>query len=211
MRAANGDDDVLRSGRGYDAIRVDRAGDLDCPRTRASGRPRVERGEPRRHHEVTVRRRARVLAALTVVTFAGACSGHAHHPGGDADGRLLAALTSVVAAIPAGAQVAYVHRNEPLWEACDGRAGTWGWSDVVVQASFVSSEPESAVFAHANKVASKLGWARDSIGAPHGPGALLTWTKAIPPADPVSLTLSHDGSWLLFATATPPGHPVNGC
>jgi hypothetical protein len=102
-----------------------------------------------------------------------------------------------------------------MWESCDGIAGTFGWSDVVVQANFTTSKSEVAVFAYADKVVSKLGWKAESLGEADGVGSVRsTWTKVIAPVGVVRLTLSNnspDGAWVLITTASPEGHPVKGC
>jgi hypothetical protein len=94
-------------------------------------------------------------------------------------------------------------------------AGTWGWSDVVVQAEFTSSQRDAAVIAHAQNVVSRLGWKRELVGEPDGtPSVTATWTKSIRSTVPARLTMSNDGpneAWVLVATATPEGHPVKGC
>jgi hypothetical protein len=62
----------------------------------------------------------------------------AGHVGGDPGGHILASLRRVAAAIPSDAHVAYRHADAPHWDSCDGMAGTFGWNDVVYQASFTS-------------------------------------------------------------------------
>jgi hypothetical protein len=182
--------------------------------------------------EVSDGRRAQIVCALLCVALAcaaGSACGKSlseQRPGGDPDGRLLAALSPVDAALPAGAQIDYVHKLEPLWEACDGMAGTWGWSDVSLDAVFTSSKSVLEVIAHADEVLRRQGWTRETLGQHAGvAGFTSTWTKAIPPAvETVRLSLSNDAplpgrgpnnkprvGWALHTSATPPGPPGGGC
>jgi hypothetical protein len=157
------------------------------------------------------------LAVVVAITLSAACTNpsKSQHPGGDIGRHLLNALTPVVAAVPQDAHVAYVKKDEPVWESCDGRAGTFGWGDVDVQVSFTSPLAPSAVFAYADNALAKEAWTRVSLGEPDGPGLRSTWTKVIPPAaEPVKVVLSNNTpyrDWVLLATATPIGHPVHGC
>jgi hypothetical protein len=152
-----------------------------------------------------------VVAAVAVIMLVCSCAGSARHTGGDSDGRLRAALMPVLAAVPDSALVISSGGNEPLWTSCDGIAGTWGWSDLVVSANFLTSEDELVVFAHAHKVVSKLGWKTERLPEDRGIGSVTwTWKKVIPPVGAARLTLSHDGAWDLRTTVPLPGH-VTGC
>ena len=55
---------------------------------------------------------------------------------GDPGGHVLSQLTPVISAIPSVATTSYVWKMEPKQDSCDGRPGTQGWSQVVVQSAF---------------------------------------------------------------------------
>jgi hypothetical protein len=177
-------------------------------------------------------RRRRIVSGVLSVALAcaagSACgkSLSAQHPGGDPDGRLLAALSSVVAAAPSDAQIAYVHKRASRLGSCDGMAGTWGWTNVGFEAGFASSENALDVIASADDVLTRQGWTREELGQRDGPEVRIsTWTKSIPPAvDLVRLRLSNNEplggrtsnntprvGWAFKTSAIPPGYPVRGC
>ncbi|MGZ4687712.1 hypothetical protein, partial [Oryzihumus sp.] len=71
------------------------------------------------------------------------------HPGGDPGGVRLAALRQVSAALPAGAVIQERVDASPSWTSCDGRPGTEGWDEALVDWQFTSTKPRDQVRAHA--------------------------------------------------------------
>ena len=101
---------------------------------------------------------------------------------------------------------------EPLWDSCDGQAGTFGWNDVVVQVHFRSSTQLREVFAHAASVLARQGWKAGRVSEPDGRGLRSDWTKPSPSALSVSLSNNTpDTAWDLFASAAPLGRRASGC
>jgi hypothetical protein len=114
---------------------------------------------------VASERPRRIVSAVFSVALAcaagSACgkSLSAQHPGGDPDGRLLAALNSVVVAAPPDAQIVYVHKRESHLGSCDGMAGAWGWTNVGFEAGFASSKSNNRP---------RVGWAFKTSATPPG-------------------------------------------
>ena len=59
-------------------------------------------------------------------------------PEADPGGRILRTLRDTGQALPSDAHVLYRYDLEPKWDSCDGRPGTFGWDNVVVQIHFES-------------------------------------------------------------------------
>ena len=160
----------------------------------------------------------KIFAILILITIA--CTGvvilasrrESGHPGGDPGARILALLKPTASAIPNDARIAYRHNIEPLWDSCDGQAGTFGWSDVVMQVHFRTSTKPREVFAHAASVLARQGWMPGRVSEPDGPGLRSDWTKRSPSALSVSLSNNTpDTAWDLYASAAPLGRRASGC
>jgi hypothetical protein len=94
-----------------------------------------------------------VPAVVVVAGGAGAIWITAQSPHGNPDpgGRILAGLQTVASAIPADAEVMLRQANEPRWDSCDGRAGTFGWNNVTVNVQFRASEQPDALVAQIDR------------------------------------------------------------
>lgn len=72
-----------------------------------------------------------LLIALAVVLVGGGAAAlwvwtPSAHGDPDPGGRLLSGLRTVEQAVPADAEVLLRQANEPSWDSCDGRKGTFG-------------------------------------------------------------------------------------
>jgi hypothetical protein len=127
---------------------------------------------------------------------------------------ILARLTPVTSALPADARVLYDHREEPHWDSCDGRDGTFGWSDVVVQVHFASQVDPQQLRAQVSDDFGALGWSLVADGQ---------WTRSARGTDVDRVLLeqtSYGGAdgvdpdetgWTIIAFATPLGTRASGC
>jgi hypothetical protein len=140
-------------------------------------------------------------------------------PHGDPDpgGRVLTGLQTVESAVPADAEVMLRQAHEPSWDSCDGRVGTFGWNNVMVNVQFRVSEQPDALVAQIDKVLTGAGWHRaDGSGTPLGPVA--RWSRALSGPTMATALLSKgtrgDGNgsyWALDAVAPPQGQQASGC
>ena len=73
------------------------------------------------------------LAIVIVIAVFNAGSVFGLATGGDPGGRILGELKPAALAVPDDAKIRYRHDVEPKWDSCDGRQGTFGWDDVVLQ------------------------------------------------------------------------------
>jgi hypothetical protein len=124
-------------------------------------------------------------------------------------------LRRVADAMPNDAQVAYQHADPPHWDACDGMPGTFGWNDVVFQASFTTGTSTNELFAHANEVLAAQGWSGGEV-EPNGGGLTAAWTRgrSSQTSNDIRVSLTNntpDRKWMLFASAPPVGKRVSGC
>ncbi len=162
-----------------------------------------------------MRRLTAVVAGLAGVAVIGGVIAHyfLDQSSGDPGGRIIAQLQPTVAAVPAGAKILYRHDVEPLWDSCDGRAGTFGWDDVVVQVHFSTTASPDDILAHAQSVLAPEGWR--TVPAPVA-GAVTQhiWRKALDTGDgTVDIEKDSYGTseWTLIAMAPPRGPRVSGC
>lgn len=152
--------------------------------------------------------------AAAVLAMACGCSG-TPSPVGDPDpgGRALAALTQVLSLIPAGSQISYESRTEPIWNSCDGRKSTYGWSPAAVSARFsTGAASEQQVLARARATMAGHGWTYSPGVSGHGQ---WLWHRQVAGGAAVA-TLQYGAqgtprSWSLDAQAPPAVHPVTGC
>jgi hypothetical protein len=161
-----------------------------------------------------------LYAGLAVVVVSGGVSGtwaatRSDHGDPDPDGRILTALTTVERALPADAQVMLRQANEPRWDSCDGRSGTFGWDNIAVDMQFRTREQPRALVADADNLLRAVGWRRTgTVHSPLGPGA--RWSRTVAGSTVASAMLapgtSGDGVyWDLDALAPPQGQQVSGC
>jgi hypothetical protein len=151
---------------------------------------------------------ALVIAATCVIWL---LSSH-HRSGGDPGGRILRELRTISKAVPPNATVAYAHYDEPMWDSCDGRAGTGGWDKVVVQINFAWSGSPTGLIGRVRTVLEQSGWGNYRPLVNDGiPGA--EWSKNLQTGTgaSVQLTAEPDGSWTLIGQALPVGTRTSGC
>jgi hypothetical protein len=150
-----------------------------------------------------------VLLVVCGVTFWIAQSGDS---GGDPGGRILSQLRPTSLAVPKTATIGYANYVEPRMDSCDGRAGTQGWDDVVVQIYFQWNGSSSSLLSYANGRLSQLGWgsfkAQTQSGVPGG-----DWLKQLSNGSVAQVQLGAEsyGGWMLVTTAPPVGHRASGC
>lgn len=132
--------------------------------------------------------------------------------GGDPGGRILSQLKPISLAVPPTAVIGYAHYVEPQMDSCDGRPGTQGWDDVVVQIYFQWSGSSSSLLSYAKDRMSKLGWGAYKVEIQNGvPGG--DWIKQLGNGSVAQVQLGAEsyGGWTLFATAPPIGRRTSGC
>jgi hypothetical protein len=124
----------------------------------------------------------------------------------------------VLQALPSDAHVLYRYDLEPKWDSCDGRPGTFGWDNVVVQIHFESSRPTDAVVQGADQTFRELGWNPGYVNK-QSTFTQVGWTRRLDNGSMASAELSSgvpDQSaatprWDLFVTAPPVGPQASGC
>lgn len=154
------------------------------------------------------------VSAFTLWFLGNAMAGPTADPGG----RILQALASTRQALPNDAHVFYRNDVEPRWDSCDGRSGTFGWDNVVVQIHFESASSTDTVVQGASQAFHTLGWQQDYLNnqsafvqagwtrrLDNGSIAKAQLSSAVP--DP---TAARPG-WELFVTAPPVGPQASGC
>jgi hypothetical protein len=143
-------------------------------------------------------------------------------PGGQVMNQLTPAASSLpgygtsalpwVGQIPSSLGAPYIIKMEPYRDSCDGRAGTQGWSQVVVQSGFRWEGDLSSLVAHMEPRLGATGWMLQSEPAGlASPGA--GWTKTLKNGTPASLNVSEEepGYWELVAEGEPIGGAASGC
>jgi hypothetical protein len=135
-------------------------------------------------------------------------------PGGDPGGRVLHQLQPAAQAIPSDAHVIYRYDLEPKWDSCDGRQGTFGWDNVIVQIHFESRTPTIALVGNADKTLRRLGWSQQ-----YYTNGQAGWRKQLANGSVANAQLSNvvpgqgglAQTWDLFVGAPPIGTRVSGC
>jgi hypothetical protein len=135
-------------------------------------------------------------------------------PNGDPGGRVLRQLQPAAQALPSDAHVIYRYDLEPKWDSCDGRQGTFGWDDVIVQIHFDSRTPTTALFEHADETLHRLGWSQK-----YDNGSQVGWTKQLINGSVANAQLSNavpdqggtTQKWDLYVGAPPIGTRASGC
>ena len=156
-----------------------------------------------------------IAGVVTTLAVGGFWSARRGNP--DPGGRRLKALSSVSIALPKNAQVHLRTVAEPHWDSCDGRKGTFGWSDVGVYYQFTTNEGESELVKTAASILTSHGWhvtQQTNAGGPY-----LTGRKFLDKTIPLQVTLSPGyqvaggpiSYWDISAFAPPVGPRVSGC
>jgi hypothetical protein len=100
------------------------------------------------------------------------------NPGGDPGRVRQQALRSISVALPGDAKVLSHSVGGPIWDSCDGRPDTQGWSDVINAYQFISAHSAATVVAGAEASMKIAGWKLSSTShSPLGPSA--GWTKTV--------------------------------
>jgi len=154
------------------------------------------------------------VSALTLWFRGNAIGGPIADPGG----RILHALRSTTQALPNDAHVLYRKDLEPKWDSCDGRSGTFGWDNVLVQIHFESGTSTDTVVRGASQAFRTLGWQQDYVNN-QSTFVQLGWTRRLDNGSIAKAQLSNgvpDQSattprWDLFVTAPPVGPQASGC
>ena len=141
---------------------------------------------------------------------------HAH---GDPDpgGRILAALQPIEGAVPDDAIVISRQDAAAHWDSCDGRTGTFGWSDIRVIVTFHTTTQPDALISLADGRMVAIGWTPGStLTSPIGPGREWTrtlgdGTKALASLSPWTVDDDRTIRWELTAYAPPHGQRASGC
>jgi hypothetical protein len=159
------------------------------------------------------------VACCCLALSVGACA--ARGPGGHGDpdpGRaILAVLQPIGGALPDDATGVRRQDSEPQWSSCDGRPGTYGWTDVSVLIDFTTATPPDALISRADNRMVALGWTSGAAGS-SVLGPSREWTRRLPDGTPVHALLTpwtrdygDAVSWELTATAPPRGSRASGC
>ena len=154
------------------------------------------------------------VLALTLWFVGNAIAGPIADPGG----RILNALRSTKQALPNDAHVLYRYDLEPKWDSCDGRSGTFGWDNVMVQIHFESASSTDTVVHGASQAFHTLGWQQDYVNN-QSTFVQLGWSRRLDNGSMANAQLSNsvpDQSatrprWDLFVTAPPMGPQASGC
>jgi hypothetical protein len=137
--------------------------------------------------------------------------------GGDPGGVRQQALRSTSVAVPSDANVQSHSVGGPIWDSCDGRPGTQGWSYVINAYQFTSAHSAATVVAGAEASMKIAGWTLSSTShSPLGPSAV--WTKTVS-GNVVARVLLGVGTrgpnkpsfWDFVGAAPPAGTRASGC
>jgi hypothetical protein len=125
-------------------------------------------------------------------------------------------LSSVSVALPDRAQVTFHAAAEPLWDSCDGRAGTFGWDDVSVDFELKTDQTPAAFVAGTAQALRGSGWNVEQLSDQGGP--YLTGSRILDGTIPLKVVLSPSSqsaggpvAWVLSASAPPSGPVATGC
>jgi hypothetical protein len=173
-------------------------------------------------------RKLAIAALLPIVGLVGLLFyGVPGHGDPDPDGQTLIALKSVETALPPFAVDVSRQYVEAVWDSCDGRPGTFGWSDIGVYLTFGTAQENSVVVAYVTARLESIGWTgpepRTTTTA--SPGEVLSQTSSFrlrfvrTLANGVDAVARLDAwtpdgqtiTWSLTAIAPPQGPRASGC
>ncbi len=148
---------------------------------------------------------------------------------GDPGGRVMDQLTPTVSSLPGFGMAAlpwvsrmpqslaapYAIKIEAFRDSCDGRAGTQGWSQVVVQAGFTWTKGFSTLISYMAPRLTKVGWSLVEHPRPSIPPS-QDWTKTLSNGARADLNVQQfqgtpSSHWQLDATTRPVGKAASGC
>ena len=120
-----------------------------------------------------------------------------------------------VGQIPQSLVASYAIKLEPFQTSCDGRPGTQGWSQVVVQSRFTWKGSLHALISFTHARLSDLRWTAVHESRPQDPPG-QSWTKTLTNGSRANLNVTQEGdptssTWQLDAIATPVGKAASGC
>ena len=169
-----------------------------------------------------------LAAATLVVVTVWACWDRID-PTGDPGGTVMAQLTPTLTAVPGygtpavplvrdipqALDASYVILSEPRQDSCDGRPGTQGWSQVVLQSRFQWSTGLAPLVAYMGPRLARLGWSvfpQPSWASP----PTATWKKSLSDGGRGFLSVNQEGgegatTWQFDATGDPVGTAASGC
>lgn len=142
---------------------------------------------------------------------------------GDPGGKVLNQLVPAASALPGygtsslpwvsnpSLSRAYVIKSEPRRDSCDGRAGTQGWGQAVVQAGFAWTGTTAELISQVGGHLAAIGWHRVSTGTTSSGG--VSWAKQLTNGSIASVSLAPEQTpnWELVAVAPPVGKAASGC
>jgi hypothetical protein len=171
------------------------------------------------------------LAASVIALAVAAWPRGGADAGGDPGGRLMAKIAPVVAVVPGFGHgrvpwiappcdscqfpAVYAIKFEPQWDSCDGRAGTFGWDPVVIQAGFLWTGSGQALVDLLNERLSAQGWARGAEPPWATAGGDADWIspRGHAPTEDFALSapIPPGKQWMAIIEARPHGRLVKGC
>ncbi len=183
----------------------------------------------RDHPDLSAPRRNIFAAAEVAVVAALFCGtatcASAATPSGDSGGRVLHQLTPTARALPGYGTVAlpwskqptmnraFITTYEPKQESCSGMPRSRGWSQVVLQSSFIWRNTTSALFTHVGSRMAGLGWHRVHLNAAAATHEAM-WSTTLTTGNKAVAQLStapYKNWWEFVVTAPPVGKAVLGC
>ena len=166
-----------------------------------------------------------VLAVVVAVFFISRSSAHTGDPGGSVMNQLVPTVSALpgygtsalpwVSQIPQSLEASYAIKIEPFQSSCDGRPGTQGWTQVVVQAGFRWKGSLDALVSFMHVRLTELGWKVVHETRPQDPPG-QSWTRRLANGSRGNLNVTQEGGptsskWQLDATANPVGKAGSGC
>jgi hypothetical protein len=132
---------------------------------------------------------------------------------GDPGSQVMNQLVPAASALPGyGTASLNIIKMEPHRDSCDGRPGTQGWTQVVVQARFGWSQGQSALIAYIRPRLAKLGWSADDLPPQGSSPSGFGWTKMLTNGTKAELSVTPEGGiWEVVALGQPIGTAASGC
>lgn len=166
-----------------------------------------------------------LLVVIIVGVFVFRSTAATGDPGGKVMNQLVPTVSALpghgtsalpwVSQIPQSLEASYAIKIEPHQDSCDGRPGTQGWSQVVVQSGFQWSESLGALISFMEARLTELGWTAVPQSPPQDPPG-QSWTKTLSNGSRANLNVTQEGglsssTWQLDAIANPVGKAASGC